>query len=218
MRKATKISAKQTTQAALRAANVKPELPKELFGQEPNANLLAQAYYVYESRSHPGTHKTKTRGEITATTAKVYRQKGTGRARHGSKRAPIYVGGGVVFGPTGEKRVLGLSKKLSRRALVMALSARNREGKVFVIDGKTSDGKTKTAAKLLAKLGVGKQTLILHAGEKDLFRSARNIVGVSLLRASEANAYSVIKNSSLVVTKEGLRMLEEKFGKEKAML
>ncbi|MBI3290298.1 50S ribosomal protein L4 [Candidatus Microgenomates bacterium] len=188
-------------------------LPKELFGQKPNINLLSQAYYIYESRSHPGTHKTQTRGEVTATTAKVYRQKGTGRARHGSKKAPIYVGGGVVFGPTGVKRSLSLSKSLSRRALAYALSARASEGKVFVVDGKNFDGKTKTTAKLLGKLETRGRILVLHGGENEVIRSSRNITNVNVMPANMANAYEIINNRNLVVTASGLQLLQETFGK-----
>lgn len=203
---------KTTTKiAAPRAVSTKAELPKELFGQKPNINLLSQAYYVYESRAHRGTHKTQTRGEVTATTAKVYRQKGTGRARHGSKKAPIYVGGGIVFGPTGIKRTLSLNKNLSRRALVMALSARAKEEKVFIVDGKSFDGKTKTAMKILKRFGVSGKMLILHGGENEVVRSVRNLTNTTVMPASQANAYIVINNQNLVVTREGLRIMQETF-------
>lgn len=209
------VTTRTTTKvAAPRATSVKPELPKELFGQKPNINLLSQAYYIYEARSHSGTHKTQTRAEVTATTAKVYRQKGTGRARHGSKKAPIYVGGGVVFGPTGEKRLKVLSKNLVRASLVSALSARSAEGKVFVVDGKKFDGKTKTAAKLLGSLGTKGRTLVLHSGEKEVVRSIRNITSVNVMPANMANAYEVINNSNLVVTSQGLQLLQDTFSKK----
>lgn len=201
--------------AQVAAKITKSELPKELFGQKPNLNLLSQAYYVYQSRSHPGTHKTKTRGEITATTAKVYRQKGTGRARHGSKRAPIYVGGGIAFGPTGEKRNLSLSKKLTKLALIYALSARAREQKVFVVDPKSFDGKTKTASNILGKLGAKGKFLLLHGGGKEVMRSVRNIAGVSVMPAKNVNAYEVIKSQNLVITRDALQVLQQTFGEKK---
>ena len=205
-----------TKQAALLATSAKAELPKELFGQKPNINLLSQAYYIYEARSHAGTHKTQTRGEVTATTAKVYRQKGTGRARHGSKKAPIYVGGGVVFGPTGQKRTKNISKSLIRRSLIHALSARASEGKVFVVDGKNFDGKTKTAVKILSKLGSVGKMLLLHAGEKQVLQSSRNMSGVCVMPANLVNAYNIINAQNLVVTREGLAMLQVTFGKKAA--
>ena len=201
--------------AAPSTASLRVNLPKELFGQKPNINLLSQAYYIYEARSHPGTHKTQTRGEVTATTAKVYKQKGTGRARHGSKKAPIYVGGGVVFGPTGEKRLKILSKNLIRASLISALSARSAEGKVFVVDGRNFDGKTKTASKLLGKLEVRGKMLVLHGGEREVIRSVRNITNITVMPANMANAYEIINNQNLVVTSEGLRVLQETFGRKK---
>lgn len=211
------VTTRTTTKiAAPRATSVKPALPKELFGQKPNINQLSQAYYIYEARSHSGTHKTQTRAEVTATTAKVYRQKGTGRARHGSKKAPIYVGGGVVFGPTGEKRLKILSKNLIRASLISALSARSAEGKAFVVDGKSFDGKTKTTVKLLEKLEARGRILVLHGGEKEVVRASRNIKDVSVMPANMANAYEVINNSNLVVTSQGLQLLQDTFGKKVA--
>src|SRR3989344_3759198 len=107
----------------------------ERFVEKENLPLLAQAIRVYEARLHPGLAKVKTRGEVIASTRKIYRQKGTGGARHGAKSAPIFVGGGVTHGPKGLKRILTLPAKMRKKALGTALSLKAKEEKVFVIDG-----------------------------------------------------------------------------------
>lgn len=188
-------------------------LPSELFGKVVNPRLLAQAARVYQWRAHPGRGKTKTRGEVVLTTAKWYRQKGTGRARHGAKSAPIFVGGGIAHGPRGIRRNLTLPKKLARRALVSALSGRLKAKGIYVIDVKDGTTKTKVVAALLGKLGtLGKRTLILHGGEQGFTRAARNISGIETIRANMVNAYSILSFSNLVITRAGLELLTKTFG------
>lgn len=190
-------------------------LPNELFGREVSPKLLAQAARVYEWRAHPGRGKTKTRGEVALTTAKWYRQKGTGRARHGAKSAPIFVGGGIAHGPRGIRRNLTLSKKLARAALASALSGRFRAKGIYVVDVKDGGNiaKTKVVAALLGKLGTqGKRTLILYGGEQGLARAARNISGIKILPANMINAYSILSFPNLVITKAGLELLTKTFG------
>ncbi|MBI2405857.1 50S ribosomal protein L4 [Candidatus Microgenomates bacterium] len=187
----------------------KISLPDELFGQKPNDRLLSQAYYVYQTRAHTGTHKAKTRGEVAGSTAKIYRQKGTGRARHGMKKAPIFVGGGVVHGPVGAKRKRHLPQKFIRAALAVALSRRLDENKLFFIDPKEIDGKTKSIVGLLKKLGLeSERLLILHGGEKAFVQGARNIAGITLLPASDVNAYEVINHPNVVLTIAGLELMK----------
>lgn len=109
-------------------------MPKDLIEKE-NRTLLAQAIRVYESGKHPGLSKVKTRGEVRASKRKIYRQKGTGQARHGAKSAPIFVGGGKAHGPKGVKRVLSLPRKMRQKALKIALSMKAGEKRLVVIDG-----------------------------------------------------------------------------------
>ena len=122
------------------------------FVEKENPALLAQAIKVYESRSHFGLSKTKTRGEVTASTRKIYRQKGTGRARHGALSAPIFVGGGKAHGPKGEKRELSLPKKMRRKVLKIALGLKVRNDDLVIIDGISALKKTKEAQTLVDKV------------------------------------------------------------------
>src|SRR3990170_7427665 len=111
-------------------------LPKSFIEKE-NLALLSQAVRVYEDRKHPGLSKVKTRGEVTASTRKIYRQKGTGGARHGAISAPIFVGGGIAHGPKGVKRILSLPKKMRKKALISSLNWKLKDSELFVIDGFT---------------------------------------------------------------------------------
>ncbi|MEK7182696.1 MAG: 50S ribosomal protein L4, partial [Patescibacteria group bacterium] len=195
-----------------KSSTSKIALSDELFGQKPNDRLLAQAYYVYQARAHTGTHKAKTRGEVAGSTAKIYRQKGTGRARHGARKAPIFVGGGVVHGPVGVKRKRHLPQKFIRAALAVALSRRLVENKLFFIDPKGINGKTKSIVGLLKKVGLeSERLLLLHGGEKAFVQGARNIAGITLLPASDVNAYEVINHPNVVLTKAGVELMKETF-------
>ncbi|MBI4058979.1 50S ribosomal protein L4 [Candidatus Microgenomates bacterium] len=190
----------------------KLSLPDELFGQKPNDKLLAQAFYVYQDRQHKGTHKVKTRAEIVGTTAKMFRQKGTGRARHGMKKAPIFVGGGIAHGPTGLKRQLSLSKRLARQATTVALSEKLASKDLIVVKATALEGKTKTAQKWLDKLGLTKtKVLVLHGGEEKLARGLGNIASVELMPASQINAYQLIIYPKVVITEAGVELLKKTF-------
>lgn len=203
-------------QVALYTATGRPgqqkiKLPDRLFGQKPNPVLLAQAVRVYQWHEHPRRAKTKTRAEVIALTgAKIWRQKGTGRARHGSKRAPIFVGGGRAHGPRGVRKSLSLSKKLLRAALISALSDKLIESRVILVDVGKIEPKTKIASDLFKKLGL-KKTLVLHGGEENFIKASRNISGISLIPARIVNAYQVIKFPNLLLTKGGLEQLSKTF-------
>ncbi|MBI4058057.1 50S ribosomal protein L4 [Candidatus Microgenomates bacterium] len=196
-----------------KSSTSKVTLPEELFGQKVNTQLLAQAYHVYETRTHKGTHKTKTRGKIRGTTAKMYRQKGTGRARHGTKKAPIFVGGGIAFGPTGVKRVRVLPQKIARAALASALSDKFAGGSIMVVDPHV-DGKTKSARELLKNLGIVGRALVLHGGEELFARALHNVPGITAISARLTNARAVIAHPKIVVTKKGIDLLEKTFVKK----
>jgi large subunit ribosomal protein L4 len=187
----------------------KIKLPEEIFGVKPNPILLAQAVRVFLSNQRRATAKTKTRGEVAKTTAKMYRQKGTGRARHGSYSAPIFVGGGKVFGPTGEQNYkLRLSKKLIRLALVEALSDKAREQKVIVLsDIQKVAGKTKKAKKIINKEREVKGHWLLVVGEKEktAARAFKNLVGVTVVEPNQLNTYTVLANQRLIITPDSLK-------------
>lgn len=158
-------------------------LPRQVFAQTADTRLLAQAVRVYSSNLHQGTKSTKTRGEVTGSTRKIYRQKGTGRARHGDIKAPIFVGGGVAFGPRPYSRQLKLPKKVRRQVLYALLTQKEQTNKVSVISGLTeTSGKTRDMVKLFAKMQLlGKGVLVVVTPQMDKARRAlRNIAGVTL--------------------------------------
>jgi len=186
-------------------------LPKEIFGVTVNKALLAQAMRVYTNnqKTHPGS--TKTRGEVKGSTAKIYRQKGTGRARHGGIRAPIFVGGGIVFGPKPRKVTLDLPKKMKKAALVSALSSKMADKNISGVSGlEKMTGKTKEAFGMMSKINSGKSTLIIIGENQDIVvRAVRNLPKVMVLPASQINAYEVLKHHSLLITKEAISKLGE---------
>ncbi|MBI4038296.1 50S ribosomal protein L4 [Candidatus Daviesbacteria bacterium] len=196
------------------------QLPKEIFGQKINEGLLAQAVRVYVARKKVLTGSTKSRGEVAGSTAKIYRQKGTGRARHGAIRAPIFVGGGITFGPKPRKVELELPKKMRRAALVSALSAKFAHKEIIGLTGADkASGKTSQIDKLITKLSENKKnknsTLILTGTKADLLaRASRNIPEVATLPADMANAYEVLKYKNLVLTKDGVEKLTAWLSKE----
>lgn len=184
-------------------------LPKEIFGKEVNKQLLAQAVRVYQTNQKVFTASTKTRGEVEGSTAKIFRQKGTGRARHGSIRAPIFVGGGIVFGPKSRKVRLDLPKKMKKAALVSALSDKANDKSIVGLTGidKVS-GKTKEIVKLLEKLKI-KNALIVTEGKNDnIIRAVRNIPGVDVLNADLINAYEILRHEMLLLTKAAVKGLK----------
>lgn len=189
----------------------KVRLPKDLFGQKPNPKLLAQYVRVYLVRQRKGTASTKTRGQVSLTTAKWYRQKGTGRARHGARSAPIFVGGGVAHGPKPRDFALKISKKMRKKALVSALSAKAKEGRILLVDGSQKfEPKTKKIADLLKKLKIdGARILLVHADEENLVRASRNLPNVQPRQAHGLNSYEVLNAGYLILTKLALEVLKK---------
>lgn len=182
-------------------------VPNELFGQKENKELLAQAIHVYRSRLHLGTSKVQTRGEVSLTTKKWFRQKGTGRARHGAQSAPIFVGGGKAHGPKGVKRQLSLPKNMRRKALGLALSTKLIDKKVLVISGVSALTKTKDAQKLLDKVGKSQKrfTLVLSKDSKEAVRAFQNISNVKIVFFDNLNAYQVYLGGMILVDKEAIK-------------
>lgn len=189
------------------------DLNDKVFGSEVNEPLLHQAVVAYLANKRQGTASTKTRGEVRGGGRKPWRQKGTGRARHGSIRSPIWVGGGTVFGPKPRDYRQQLPKKMRRAAVRSALSAKVNAGDLIVLDElKVTEPKTRIMAKVLQKLQAADGALIVTA-QKDVLleRSTRNIPGVSLLNAQDLNAYDVLRGRKLIITRDGVARVEEVF-------
>ena len=180
-------------------------LPKD-FGDKPNIILLAQAIRVYESNMHIGKPWKKTRSEVNFSTRKIYRQKGTGGARHGAKSAPIFVGGGLAHGPKGKKRRLTLSKKMVKKALNTALSLKLKEKQLVVIEGITTLKKTSEGDRVLRKIFEnGKSvrfTLVLDNNNLAAKRIFRNIDYVKVISNKVLNAYDVYYGGFLIFDKD----------------
>jgi len=191
------------------------DLPKEIFAAQIRPVLMAQAVRVYLANQRRAKAKTKTRGEVRGSRRKIWRQKGTGRARHGDRYAPIFVGGGVAHGPTGKENYhLKLSKKMRRRAFFSALTAKFKEGKILVVKGlKKIEPKTKKMAEVVEKIAEGEKKVLIILPEKieNILRAAKNIPGVELTQAALLNTYEVLNGGKLVFMPESIEVLKEKF-------
>ncbi len=179
------------------------EVPKEIFSQEAKPQLLAQAIRVYLFNQRQGTASTKTRAEVAGSTRKIYRQKGTGRARHGDIKAPIFVGGGVAGGPKPKEYSLKINKKQKRKALLAALSLKLKEKSIMAITDKILEikPKTKELLEILKNLNlVDKKVLfVLPKLEKNnLVLAGKNLNNVFFVEAKLLNTYEVLKNQQLI--------------------
>ncbi|MEX2028707.1 MAG: 50S ribosomal protein L4 [Candidatus Curtissbacteria bacterium] len=181
-------------------------LPKEIFGQTPNKNLLHQAIHVYQANAMPSTGHTKTRGEVRGGGAKPWKQKGTGNARAGSRRSPLWVGGGITFGPRAKDAKLTLPTKMKHSALISALSAKREQDGIKVIKNiEKAEAKTKIIANLILKLETKGKTLIVISGKNpNLKLATRNIKGISINTAQNLNAYEVLKSRNLILSTESI--------------
>jgi large subunit ribosomal protein L4 len=188
-------------------------LSDAIFGLDPRADLLQRCVTWQLSRRQAGTHDVKNRSEINRTGKKLYAQKGTGRARHGSARAPIFRGGGRSFGPTPRSHEKGLPKKVRALALKHALSAKAKESALIVLaDVKLNEPKTKALAAQFEKLGVTSALVVDGAEvEKNFKRAARNIPHIDVLPVIGINVYDILRKQQLVLTKAALDALEARF-------
>ncbi|HET9947103.1 MAG TPA: 50S ribosomal protein L4 [Patescibacteria group bacterium] len=188
-------------------------LPEEFFGGKVNAILMAQAVRVYLANQRQGTSSTKTRGEVDGATRKIYRQKGTGRARHGGVRAPIFVKGGIAHGPKPRDYSLSFPKKMRKAALISALSAKAQEGTIIVMDGFTKlEPKTQVFAKALTHAGYSKKSGLLFVMPQyslETYRAVRNLEGFHSTTAKQLNTYEVLRAKKIVFMKESLAALEK---------
>lgn len=186
------------------------ELSDAVFGLEPRADILHRVVRWQRAKSQAGTHSVLTRAEVSYSTKKIYRQKGTGGARHGSKKAPIFRHGGVVKGPTPRSHAHDLPKKFRALGLRHALSAKAKAGELVILDAATlAEAKTGLLAKTLMERG-WKRTLIIDGGQVDanFALAARNIEGIDVLPTIGANVYDILKRDTLVITKAGIEALE----------
>ena len=186
------------------------ELSDAVFGVEVRPDILHRVVLWQLAKRRAGTHKVKTRAEISRTGAKMYKQKGTGRARHGSQRANIFRGGGVAFGPVVRDHGTDLPKKVRAMGLKCALSSKAAEGKLVVLDeARLPEPKTKAFAAALGKLGLGSALLVTGPEvETNLALASRNLPLVDVLPAQGLNVYDILRRDMLVLTQEAVARIE----------
>lgn len=189
-------------------------LSDKIFGLEPNHDLMHKYVVMYLANQRVGTAATKTRGDVSGGGRKPWRQKGTGRARHGSIRSPLWVGGGVVFGPQPRDYRMSMPKKARQAATRSALSAKAKANEIIVVDQLSfPEPKTRRMVATLAKLNVtGKALIVSGAPDKNVWLSSRNIVGVTPVEAASLNAYVILNHDYVVMTKDALAKIEEVLG------
>ena len=188
------------------------DLPEEVFGAAPRADIMARVVHWQLANRRAGTHKAKGMGEVSGTTKKPYRQKGTGNARQGSLRSPQFRKGGVVHGPVVRDHGYSLNKKVRRLGLISALSQKAAEGKLVVLDTVTlpSDAKTGAVAKQLKVLGWTSALVVNAAADENFARAVRNLPKVQVLPTVGANVYDILKHDVLAVTRAGVEALKER--------
>jgi len=186
------------------------ELPDAVFGAEPRADIMARVVHWQLAKRRAGTHKVKGMGEVSGTTRKPYRQKGTGNARQGSLRSPQFRTGGIVHGPVVRDHSYSLNKKVRRLGLISALSQKAKDGKLVVVDLDGAGAKTGEMAKAVRSLG-WKSALIVDAAVNEGFgRAVRNLPNVQVLPTIGANVYDILKHDVLAVTRQGVEALKER--------
>ena len=185
------------------------ELTEDIFGLDPRADILQRVVRWQRNKAQAGTHKVKTRSETSYSKKKIYRQKGTGGARHGDRNAPIFRKGGIYKGPTPRSHGHDLPKKVRQLGLKHALSAKAKEGSLVILDNAATDGKTSALAKQVKDLG-WKRTLVIDGSDvnEQFATAARNIDGLDILPTMGANVYDILKRDTLVITKAGVEALE----------
>ncbi|TFL19536.1 50S ribosomal protein L4 [Jannaschia formosa] len=186
------------------------ELSDDVFGQEPRRDILFRVVRWQRNKAQAGTHKVKTRSEVSYSTKKIVRQKGSGGARHGSRKAPIFRKGGVYKGPTPRSHAHELPKKVRKLGLLHALSSKAQAGKLVVLEDLTLDApKTGALARQIAELGWKRALVIDGASIDETFaQAARNIDTLDVLPSMGANVYDILKRDTLVLTRAGVEALE----------
>ncbi|OGP19649.1 MAG: 50S ribosomal protein L4 [Deltaproteobacteria bacterium GWA2_57_13] len=195
----------------MEARVIHPELKEEIFGVKTRPYLLQQVVNMQMSSRRAGTASTKTRGLVRGGGKKPWRQKGTGRARAGSIRSPVWVGGGTIFGPLPKDYSYRLPKRARREALLSALSLKKQDGKIIVLEKlEIEEPKTKLMRKLLEGLQVKSALLVIPQPDEKIERSTRNLPGVKVLRVEGLNVYDLLRYEHLILTEASVRVLEER--------
>ena len=187
------------------------ELKDDIFGLEPRADLIQRVIVWQLAKRRSGQHKVLTRAEINRTKKKVYKQKGTGQARHGARSAPLFVGGAKAMGPVAHSHEFDLPKKVRALGLRHALSSKAKSGSIMVLDeAKSKAVKTGELAKQFGKLVLQSVLIVDGTFDKNFELSARNLSHVALLPAAGLNVYDIIRRDKLVLTKAALTAIEER--------
>ncbi len=186
------------------------DLPEALFGATPRKDIMARVVQWQQSKRRAGTHKIKGMGEVRGTTKKPYKQKGTGSARQGSLRAPQFRGGGVVHGPVVRSHEYDLPKKIRRLGLISALSQKQADGKLVVLDTLNGPTKTRDLQAKLNALGWKSALVVDRDIDVGFALASRNIIGIDLLPTVGANVYDILRHDVLAITTAGLEGLKER--------
>jgi large subunit ribosomal protein L4 len=190
---------------------IQPNLNEAIFGAKTRAHLLHQAVVMQLANRRAGSAATKSKGFVRGGGKKPWRQKGTGRARAGSARSPIWVGGGTVFGPTPRDYSYRMPRTARHQALLSALSLKNRDGKIIVVDKlELGAAKTKLMVAALAQLKIASGLIVIAQADVNLERSARNLPSIKVLRVEGLNVYDLLRYDHLVLTAGALKLLEER--------
>jgi len=188
------------------------ELADHIFGLEPRADIIHRVIQWQLNKRQQGTHQAKSRGEITRTTKKLGPQKGSGGARHGSRKSGIFVGGGKAFGPRFRSHETSLNKKIRALGLRHALSSKAKDQSLVILDSAASDGKTKTLVKAFEQLGLSNALIIDGAAVNESFaKAARSIPNIDVLPIQGINVYDILRRKKLVLTKAAVEALEARF-------
>ena len=194
------------------STGAKAVLSDSIFGIEPNEHVLYLEVKAHLAQRRQGTHKAKERGEIAGSTRKIKKQKGTGTARAGSIKSPIFRGGGRIFGPEPRDYSQKINKKVSKLARKSALSAKAKANAITILDGFDMDSpKTSQYLAVMEKLGVaGKKSLVVLAEpNKNVYLSSRNLQGAKVVTSSELNTYDTMNASKVIIVKDAIKKIEE---------
>jgi large subunit ribosomal protein L4 len=191
------------------------DLPDELFAAKPRPDIMARVVHWQLAKRRAGTHSTKGMNDVSGTTRKPYRQKGTGNARQGSLRAPQFRGGGIVHGPLPRSHEYSLNRKVRRLGLISALSQKQAEGKLVVLEAANGTAKTKELANKLKALGWRSVLIVDHAVDVGFLRASRNIPGINVLPTIGANVYDILNHDILAITTAGLEGLKQRLGQQR---
>lgn len=188
------------------------ELADHIFGLEPRSDIIHRVIQWQLNKRQQGTHQAKSRGEISRTTKKLGPQKGSGGARHGSRKSGIFVGGGKAFGPRSRSHETALNKKIRALGLRHAISSKVKASSLVILDNANCDGKTKTLVKAFEQLGLVNALIIDGAAVNDGFaKAARNIPNIDVLPIQGINVYDILRRKKLVLTKAAVEALEARF-------